>query len=145
MIENLETISTADLIAGNHFTDMEKFTMWNVDVATLARKNNIKTKCTDLLWGYRPRGKHVKGQDEVASLDELMGNKGTLHVKTPATDDAPAVVTMKAVGIGGDINFRAKRVAQLAAAYASVDMDGDCEEDNAVELPAIQNFYAKNQ
>ncbi len=132
MIENLHDVSTADLIAGNHFDDIENFTMWNVELP-----------CGEQLWGYRPRGKHIKGRDEVASLDELMGNKGTLHVKTLATNDAPAVVTMKAVGVGGDVNFRAKRVAELAEHYRK--NEDLYREGFSPELPTIQDFYAENQ
>jgi hypothetical protein len=141
MIEDLTTVSFTDLIAGNHFDDIENFTMFSVELDDMAKAVGVELEkeSREQLWGYRPRGKYVKGQNEVQSLDSLMGNKGTLHVKTPADGDELAFVTMKAVGVGGDANFRAKRVAQLAAAYA------DADENNEAKIPSIQDLYAEDK
>ena len=58
----LESVSTADLIAGNHFDDLELFGMFNVEVKTGELKNKkgqvVADKTTDL-WGVTvPRNRY---------------------------------------------------------------------------------------
>jgi hypothetical protein len=132
MIDDLTTVSTDDLIAGNHISDVELFKCFSFSPEGLGNED---------LYSFRRVAKFKSSEKK--TLKDLMGNGGLLTIKKAATADEPAEITMTKCGVGGDADFRAARVAQLESLYQAADIDPRmmCDDNEPVEIPAIQDFY----
>ena len=122
MKSDLTKVSTADLIAHNHFNDNDMFRMFALSVDG---KTDL-WECRKVKAADKPKRKTLQG---------LMGAAGTVKVDG-LTDDGLPKVSIVGTAAGSDDDFRAKRVAQLSAHYAT------CGEQD-VELPSIENFFTE--
>lgn len=126
-MKNLQTVPTADLIAGSHISDVELFGCFDIDLP-----------CGKSLYEFKKIPKVRK-----PALRDLMGNPGQLVLKSAATATEPAEFTMVRPA-SGDEAFRAARVAQLAKLYQSAQIDplDGCDKPE-IEIPCLTQFYTE--